>query len=356
MSLPDCLSAPVRLHLLSNTTCMPIFSQEGRKIWETILSVSRNLSRMISLYKDDIGSQESETILKLVAAFPYLLRHHIRSDSHFPTSSNNNNNNSDDQDATDNQDSITIPAQYCLRLHEPSVSSSNNRPRFCVVDRRHLPWSLLSPRALEHISKTHNRPLWTLDRISAAIMKIPYGPNFTSRERLTLLGMTDQLSNGMGACERIHQTAVPLNYARHALRSLTVWLFTLPFALVRDLGYLTAPVIGSAAWVLYGIYQIGYSIEDPFQGSLRLSILCDSIRHDVLSVMQRDERGATHRRSALTTDDAERFSAAAMARKRLIQDNSATHPLQLVPLNRSSNATTWEIQPQAPDWTSPWRP
>jgi len=34
--------------------------------------------------------------------------------------------------------------------------------------------------------------------------------------------------------------------------------------------------------MLFGVYEIGYSIEDPFQGTLRLSILCDAIRRDVL--------------------------------------------------------------------------
>jgi len=30
------------------------------------------------------------------------------------------------------------------------------------------------------------------------------------------------------------------------------------------------------------VYEIGYAIEDPFQGTLRLSILCDGVRRDVL--------------------------------------------------------------------------
>jgi hypothetical protein len=48
--------------------------------------------------------------------------------------------------------------------------------------------------------------------------------------------------------------------------------------------------------LLFGVYQIGYSIEDPFQGSLRLSILCDAIRKDVL--------GETlERESAYTLED-----------------------------------------------------
>jgi hypothetical protein len=79
---------------------------------------------------------------------------------------------------------------------------------------------------------------------------------------------------------------VPLNYARHALRGLSVWLFTLPFCLVKDLGILTGLVTAIMAWLLFGIYQIGYHVEDPFQGSLRLSILCDAIRRDLMTADQ----------------------------------------------------------------------
>lgn len=36
------------------------------------------------------------------------------------------------------------------------------------------------------------------------------------------------------------------------------------------------------SWLMFGVYEIGYAIEDPFQGTLRLSIICDIIRRDVL--------------------------------------------------------------------------
>jgi predicted membrane chloride channel (bestrophin family) len=150
------------------------------------------------------------------------------------------------------------------------------------VDRRKLPWSLFEKKPLTSLTRAKNRPLWVCDRLGREVVSIPFGPNFTSRERLTLLSKVEKLTDAVGQCERIHQTAVPLNYARHSLRSLTLWLFTLPFALVKDLGLLTAPVTACIAWLLFGVYQIGYSIEDPFQGTLRLSILCDAIRRDVL--------------------------------------------------------------------------
>jgi hypothetical protein len=157
-----------------------------------------------------------------------------------------------------------------------------SKPRECFVDKRSLPWRLIPEQSLKKVAVSHNRPLWVCNRIGKHIMQIPYGPNFSSRERLSLLSQVDKLTNAVGQCERIHQTTVPLNYARHSLRSLTLWLFTLPFTLVQDLGLMTAPVTACIAWVLFGVYQIGYSIEDPFQGTLRLSILCDAIRRDVI--------------------------------------------------------------------------
>ena len=99
---------------------------------------------------------------------------------------------------------------------------------------------------------------------------------------MTLVSHVDKLSRLIGDCERIHQTAVPLNYARHSLRALTLWLLSLPFALVHDLKFLTGPALFLVSWLLFGVYEIGYAIEDPFQGTLRLSIICDSIRRDVL--------------------------------------------------------------------------
>jgi predicted membrane chloride channel (bestrophin family) len=169
-----------------------------------------------------------------------------------------------------------------LEYQQQYQQQQQQQPTYCWVDRRNLPWRLLDDSSLEECSNAINRPLWACNSITDEVMSVPYGPNFTSRERLTLIGQADKLSNAIGQCERIHQTAVPLNYARHALRSLTIWLFTLPFALVGNLGLLTGPICAITSWLMFGVYQIGHSIEDPFQKTLRLSLLCNAIRRDVL--------------------------------------------------------------------------
>ena len=53
--------------------------------------------------------------------------------------------------------------------------------------------------------------------------------------------------------------------------------------MLQSLELLTAPAVFLVSWLMFGVYEIGYSIEDPFQGTLRLSVLCDTIRRDVLA-------------------------------------------------------------------------
>ena len=54
---------------------------EGRKIWEDILTVARDLSRLGKLYEKQIGTNKLRRVNKLLAAFPYLLRFRIRPNS-----------------------------------------------------------------------------------------------------------------------------------------------------------------------------------------------------------------------------------------------------------------------------------
>lgn len=259
---------------------------EGRKIWEDILSTARDLSRLVKLYEGEIGSAKLRRLNRLLAAFPYLLRFRIRPNSIMKKI--------DDPDVKRDPESSLILYQdhaisdsdaeaAAVATDEETTGMSRRKPRELYwVDKRTLPWRLLPDAAMEECARAQNRPLWVCDRMAKELHSVPDSDKFTARERLALLSKVDKLSGTIGACERIHQTVVPLNYARHALRSLTMWLLSLPFALVKDLGLMTGPTLFLTSWMLFGVYEIGYSIEDPFQGTLRLSILCDAIRRDVL--------------------------------------------------------------------------
>mmetsp|Transcript_40909 Transcript_40909/g.75678 ORF Transcript_40909/g.75678 Transcript_40909/m.75678 type:complete len:555 (-) Transcript_40909:6-1670(-) len=260
---------------------------EGRKIWDDIMSVSRDLSRMAKLYEVEIGAEKRRRVQRLLAAFPYLLRYRIRPNSVKSFKKIGDPGRNPDhslllyQDVAANDNDIEAAT---LASEEETIGMSRRRQRELYwVDSRTLPWRLLPGDAMKACARAQNRPLWVCDRMAKELASVPDGPNFTNRERLHLVGHCDKLSRAIGACERIHQTVVPLNYARHALRALTMWLLSLPFALVRDLGLLTGPTLCVVSWMLFGVYEIGTKIEDPFQGTLRLSILCDQIRRDVLA-------------------------------------------------------------------------
>ena len=259
---------------------------EGRKIWETIINAARDLYRMMNLYGTELGRSKRRRLQRLLAAFPYLLRHRIRPNLVMYRLDDEANIRDPEYSIVLYQDRAANdldPEATAIATAEENKGKSRRKTRpLYWVDKRTLPWRLLPQNALEQCARTQNRPLWVCDRMAQELKNVPDGPNFSARERLALISKVDKLSACIGACERIHQTAVPLNYARHSLRALTLWLLTLPFALVGQLRLLTGPVLFLVSWLLFGVYEIGYSIEDPFQGTLRLSVLCDMIRRDVM--------------------------------------------------------------------------
>lgn len=260
---------------------------EGRTIWEHIINSSRDLYRMSMLYETEMGKDKRKRIQRLLAAFPYLLRHRIRPNLVMKRVDDETEKRDPEHTILLYQDAAAIDTDAeaaAVATEEETTGKSRRKTRpLYWVDKRTLPWRLLPPNALQGCARAQNRPLWVVDRMAKELKAIPDGPGFTNRERLMLIGHAEKLSHTIGACERIHQTVVPLNYARHSLRGLTLWLFSLPFALVHDLGLMTGPMLFLVSWLLFGVYEIGYSIEDPFQGTLRLSILCDAVRRDVLA-------------------------------------------------------------------------
>jgi predicted membrane chloride channel (bestrophin family) len=260
--------------------------KEGRLIWEHILSISRSLTRMVYLYPE-FSPERRQRIFRLLAAYPYLLHRHVQPNyidvktpviprSKLPSSL---------------RERLRAIFRRLRSLFAVKGFVSDKRVVVATerIDRHALPWSLFSDKAVQLCAKSYNRPLWVCDRMGQEIQQVSYTNNYTNQERSKFLLCIGQLSTAVSECERIQLTAVPLNYARHSLRGLTLWLFTLPLALMKNYGWWTAPVMGLAAWLMYGIYQIGYTIEDPFQGSLRLATLCDGIFRDVMC----DERRAT---------------------------------------------------------------
>ena len=72
--------------------------------------------------------------------------------------------------------------------------------------------------------------------------------------------MVDMLGN----MERVANTPIPRSYSIHLKQTVTLYLFALPFTLVKDLGWGMVPLVTAVAFMLMGIEGIADEIEMPF--------------------------------------------------------------------------------------------
>ena len=92
--------------------------------------------------------------------------------------------------------------------------------------------------------------------------------------------LVDQLT----ALERIANTPIPKSYSIHLKQCVTLYLFALPFTLIRELGWATIPVVTVVAFTFMGIEGIAEEIENPFghdEGDLPLDRYCADLREEV---------------------------------------------------------------------------
>jgi putative membrane protein len=91
----------------------------------------------------------------------------------------------------------------------------------------------------------------------------------------------------LGGCERIRKTPLPFAYVVHLRRSLVVYCFTLPFALVDSFGWTTILDVMLVSYTFFGIEEIGVEIEGPFgfdDNDLPLEDICQTIERNVYAL------------------------------------------------------------------------
>ncbi|EKX41039.1 hypothetical protein GUITHDRAFT_74943, partial [Guillardia theta CCMP2712] len=193
---------------------------EGRCLWETLTNKARDLTRMLVAYRPVIGEKTCERMADLICTFPVALKHHLEG--------------------------------------------------FMGPDQEEELARLLNPLDRPGVLQAVNRPLYIVQAMSSVITNdVPYqSDRWTSRERLAVLGMINELGKCVGGCERIVQTPIPLHYARHTGRFMGLFCLTLPLVFIGEMGLLAVPAVACVVWCLYGVQQeIGLLIENPFSRS-----------------------------------------------------------------------------------------
>lgn len=210
---------------------------EARRIWENLLNRSRELARYCYCFKSSLRPERVTRISQLLTTFPAMLRTHLCGES---------------------------------------------RPHMDGVPHLDSPLPPLPRDVQRAMRQSSSRPLYLCKRMAAEITaaRDAGDGSFSSRERLMGLGLVNQLGSYVGACERLLQTPVPLNYARHTSRFLTLWCLSLPVSLVGTMGLLVVPVTAFVTWCLFGIQEIGLFIEHCAldNGDIFMDQLSDQVR------------------------------------------------------------------------------
>lgn len=252
---------------------------EGRKLWGKLVNMTRELARLGHTF---LRGYDREHFLALVASFPPLLLQHLQ--------------------GTENTE----------RIKQTGGLFSDAQ--------RNVLQGLLGEKDCEMLWRSRNRP-FTITKMIGAIVshaytdperlrarfgKIDFGGDTDdvlrakmiqsqmTAERTHVETMISDYANVYGACERIIKSGVPYHYSRHASRMLSVWSFTLPFALVGSLSWRIIPCTAVIAWMMFTIEAVGHAIEDPFnlhtvdkpffgqEDPLRIVASLDVLRGDVL--------------------------------------------------------------------------
>jgi len=87
-----------------------------------------------------------------------------------------------------------------------------------------------------------------------------------------------------GNLERIGNTPIPFAYNIHLKQAVLLYVWVLPFTLVEKLGWITIPAVFMVGCVLFGVEAIGAEIENPFgydKNDLPLDGYCEDLDAEI---------------------------------------------------------------------------
>lgn len=195
--------------------------EEARKVWDGVLDTSRDMARCVVGAEFLLGRDKfnSRRLLDLICSYGLLLE------------------------------------EFACR-----------KPRGLELE------SLLEERDFEVLARAHsNKPLALIEIMAEEVIHLAKtDPDFQESPYFPrMLDYMDELSHHITKVQRLTKPPVPPVFYSHSLRFLTLYVFTLPFALVDKIpGPALVPTMGLVTWALYGLREIGIKTVYPFSAGL----------------------------------------------------------------------------------------
>lgn len=184
---------------------------EGRKLWGSLLNVTRSLTRQATTLSSKVEKQSIKEFINLLTSFVYALNHQLRK--------------------TD--------------------SSEDLRKRLRPID-------------FEVVIKSKYKPAVILNLMSEWILDEKEKGNLDSIQQASFDQNFNKLSDVLGGCERILSTPIPYSYQVLLHRTIYIYCFLLPFGLVDSLSWFTPFIVVFIAYTFVAFEAIADEIEEPF--------------------------------------------------------------------------------------------
>ncbi len=188
---------------------------EGRKLWGNLVNNSRNLALKLSAFLPESEKTQRAFFRRIIPAFAYALHHHLHKE------------------------------YIRVELFE---EESEHKYIFDKIDKnRHVP-NQITALIMQHIQQLYKEEKISGDQL------------------IVLNNELISFADICGACERIKNTPIPFSYSVFIKKFIFIYIMTLPFGYVFNLGYFVIPVVVFVFYVLASLELIAEEIEDPFSG------------------------------------------------------------------------------------------
>ncbi len=185
---------------------------EGRKLWGALVNNSRNLAMKLAAILPE-NHADRAFFRGIIPSYAFALKNHLRSESTRIELFDNLN--------------PALQAQLDIQKHVPNQIAA-----------------LMYKRA---------QALYQAGTI-------------TGEQLLFINAELQSFTDVCGACERIKNTPIPYSYSVFIKKFVAIYIATLPFGYVFNLGYYVVPMVGFIFFVLTSLELIAEEIEEPFGG------------------------------------------------------------------------------------------
>ncbi|MBC7948628.1 MAG: hypothetical protein H7Y42_12145 [Chitinophagaceae bacterium] len=187
---------------------------EGRKLWGSLVNNSRNLAIKLNAILSADELEHRAFFRKIISAYAYALHNHLRKE------------------------------QTRVEL----FGDAEHQHVFNSIDKeKHIP-NQMAVLMFERIHALHR------------------AGTLTGEQLLYLNTELQSFTDICGACERIKNTPIPFSYSVFIKKFIFIYVMTLPFGYVFQLGFYVIPVVAFIFYVLASLELIAEEIEDPFGG------------------------------------------------------------------------------------------